>query len=54
MNGYEKQWNSLEMLGLGKVQLGDARALTSDVKEKRRYEQQWICAEKQRRGVALN
>ena len=38
MNGYEKQWNSLEMLGLGKVQLGDARALTSEVKEKSRLE----------------
>ena len=40
MNGYEKQWNSLEMLGLGKVQLGDARALTSEVKEKSRFEKQ--------------
>ena len=48
MNGYEKQWNSSEMLGLGKVQLGDARALTSEVKEKSRDEPQWICAEKQR------
>ena len=54
MNGYEKQWNSLEMLGLGKVQLGDARALTSEVKEKSRDEPQWICAEKQRIGVAGN
>ena len=54
MNGYEKQWNSSETLGLGKVKLGDAMALTSDVKEKSRYEQQWICAEKQRSGVAWN
>lgn len=36
MNGYEKQRNSSEMLGLGKVQLGDARA--------------WNRAEEQSRG----
>lgn len=54
MNGYEKQWNSSEMLGIGKVQLGDARALNSEVKEKSRDEPQWICVEKHRRGVAGN
>ena len=54
MNGYEKQWNSSEMLGLGKVQLGDARALTSEVKEKSRNELQWICIDMHRIGVAWN
>ena len=54
MNGYEKQWNSSETLGLGKVQLGDAMALTSEVKEKSRNEPQWICIEMHRIGVAWN
>ena len=54
MNGYEKQWNSSETLGLGKVKLGDARALNSEVKAKSRNELQWICDEKQRRCVAGN
>ena len=54
MNGYEKQWNSLDQHRIGIVQLGDAMALNSEVKEKIRDEQQWICAEKQRRGVAGN
>ena len=40
MNGYEKQWNSSDMLGLGKVQLGDARALNSEVKDYSRLEKQ--------------
>lgn len=40
MNGYEKQRNSSEMLGLGKVQLGDARA--------------WNRAEEQSRGEEQN
>lgn len=50
MNGYEKQRNSLETRRIGKVQLGDARELNSEVKSG--YEQQWICVEKHRRCVA--
>ena len=54
MNGYEKQRNSSEMLGLGKVQLGDAMALNSEVKEKSRDEPQWICIEMHSIGIAGN
>ena len=48
----DKRKNSRERTCNRKVQLGDARALTSEVKEKSRDEQQWTSAEKQGRGVA--
>ena len=41
MNGYEKQRNSSEMLGLGKVQLGDARAWNRAEEQKGKAQQRY-------------